>query len=529
MLPCSVQTDRVCRAVALLLIVGAALLRFLYLRTNCPLDLAPDEAHYWDWSRHLDWSYYSKGPLVAWLIRASCELFGNEMLAVRLPAVLCGSLLLLSLYILTVQVHGSDRLALAVVLIALTMPVIAAGSSLMTIDAPYCCCWGWALVLTHRAIFVGSRWAWPVAGVVVALGVLAKYNMVLFVPSVGLFLLTSRKHRSMLFRPGFWIMSLVGALGGVPILWWNIANDWVTFQHVNALAGLNEGSRLRWLGPLTYLGGQFALLLGFWFVAWVMALVAHRPWRESDAGKRYLWWTSLPMFAVFLGFSLKTGGGELNWPVTAYLSGLVLAVGWLAEQLTSPRVAWRRTQWVGLGTVSVVGLLLTVAVHSTELTRPVLLAVSGAPSPRHPVPLRRFDPSCRLRGWRTLADEVDRVRLELRRQGVEPLLAATSWSLPGELGFYCEGHPEVFNVGPIQGDRHNQYDLWRPNPVADPGFYRGRTFVIVNAGPRVLDGFAHVEPLREVKYCEAGNLIAVWTIHVCRDFRGFPRRPQSTY
>ena len=41
-----------------------------------PYDLAPDEGHYWDWSRHLDWSYYSKGPLIAWIIRAGCEVFG---------------------------------------------------------------------------------------------------------------------------------------------------------------------------------------------------------------------------------------------------------------------------------------------------------------------------------------------------------------------------------------------------------------------------------------------------------------------
>jgi hypothetical protein len=41
----------------------AATLAFVWIR--CPFDLAPDEAHYWDWSRHLDWSYYSKGPLVA--------------------------------------------------------------------------------------------------------------------------------------------------------------------------------------------------------------------------------------------------------------------------------------------------------------------------------------------------------------------------------------------------------------------------------------------------------------------------------
>src|SRR3989442_7956392 len=102
------------RLTAALLIVAAAVLRLLYLAHDCPLDLAPDEAHYWDWSRHLDWSYYSKGPLVAYLIRAgtalattvSRQLTGSDMLAVRLPAVVCGTLLLVSLYVLTVQVFG---------------------------------------------------------------------------------------------------------------------------------------------------------------------------------------------------------------------------------------------------------------------------------------------------------------------------------------------------------------------------------------------------------------------------------------
>src|SRR5262249_11516765 len=101
-----------CPWLALALVLAAAALHLLYLANDCPLDLAPDEAHYWDWSRNIDWSYYSKGPLVAWLIRASCELIGpwseeatgSLMFAVRLPAVVCGSLLLVSLYVLTVQV-----------------------------------------------------------------------------------------------------------------------------------------------------------------------------------------------------------------------------------------------------------------------------------------------------------------------------------------------------------------------------------------------------------------------------------------
>src|SRR5579871_3214647 len=102
-----------------LLVLASAGLHLGYLAYHCPLDLAPDEAHYWDWSRHLDWSYYSKGPLVAYLIRAGCAL-RDDALGVRLPAVACGSLLLVSLYVLTVQVFGRERLACGVVAVALT-------------------------------------------------------------------------------------------------------------------------------------------------------------------------------------------------------------------------------------------------------------------------------------------------------------------------------------------------------------------------------------------------------------------------
>src|SRR5438128_7636083 len=122
------------RIAALLLVLASAGLHLGYLAYQCPLDLAPDEAHYWDWSRHLDWSYYSKGPLVAYLIRAGClfagpwsqRILSNEMLAVRLPAVVCGSLLLVSMYVLTVQVFGRERLAAFVVMLALTLPMVAA-------------------------------------------------------------------------------------------------------------------------------------------------------------------------------------------------------------------------------------------------------------------------------------------------------------------------------------------------------------------------------------------------------------------
>jgi 4-amino-4-deoxy-L-arabinose transferase-like glycosyltransferase len=520
------------------LILAAACLRVAYLAWGCPLDLAPDEAHYWDWSRHLDWSYYSKGPLVAYLIRAgvaiagswSRSLTGNEAIAVRLPAVVCGSLLLLSLYVLTRQVFQRDGLATAVVALALTLPMVSAGATVMSIDAPYTCCWGWALVLAHHAIFRRAGWAWPAAGLVVGLGILAKYTMVLWLPSVGLFLLTSRAHRHVLFGRGFWSMIAVASLCCLPILVWNVAHDWVSVRHVCGQAGLNAGPSLRWLSPVTFVGTQCGLLLVFWFVAWLAALVAHRPSVEADASVRYLWWMSAPMFVVFLVFSLKTGGGEPNWPVTAYVSGLVLAVGWLARQLGSPRSGYRRLLASGLAAACALGLAATVLLHRSDWAWPVLSHLAGLPTDKYPLPLRALDPTCRLRGWQTLAGEVDRVRTELRQEGVEPVLAGAGWTLPGELGFYCEGHPTVYSLGPALGERHSQYDLWHPNPLNDPGVFAHRPFIIVGSvTPELLKAFEQVEAVQTVTHWEQGQPIGCWGLAVCRGFRGFARPTGSRW
>ena len=52
---------------ALYLIAAVFIIRFLVLLT-APIDLSGDEAYYWEWGRHLDWGYFSKPPLIGWLM-----------------------------------------------------------------------------------------------------------------------------------------------------------------------------------------------------------------------------------------------------------------------------------------------------------------------------------------------------------------------------------------------------------------------------------------------------------------------------
>jgi 4-amino-4-deoxy-L-arabinose transferase-like glycosyltransferase len=520
------------RIAAVTLLLSVAIMRCIYLAWYCPLDLVPDEAHYWDWSRHLDWSYYSKGPLVAYLIRLSCWLlgdwseanFGSQMFAVRFPAVVCGGLLVVSLYLLTARVFRKEWLALAVVVLALTMPAVNAGFMIMTIDSPYTCCWGFALVLGHEAIFRKSAWAWPLLGLVIGLGILAKYTMVLWVASLVLFALFSPAYRSLLWSKGLWLALIIGGVCCTPILIWNMQHNWAGLFHVQTLAGVrSEETRIRWLGPLTYVGVQFAVLLGFWFVIWARAMWEKAPWKQTRAEEKYLWWMSATTFLLFWGFSFTTGGGEPNWAITAYLSGMVLTAGWLHGQLERAKpgsqLALRGAIVTGL-----VGVALTVLVAQPGWTLPTLRTLAGPPTAEQPLPLRQWDPTRRLRGWHALAAEVDRELARLRANGIEPVLSAGGWHVPGELAFYCRDHPTVYSLGLAFDCRHCQYDFWHPNPVQDPGPFLGKTFLFVGElHPSMYDAFEHLETTRTFVYEEQGYPVAIWEITVCRGFKGFPR------
>ena len=45
-----------------------------------------DEAQYWLWSKQISWGYFSKPPLIAWLINLSNQIFGDYDYAIRILA-----------------------------------------------------------------------------------------------------------------------------------------------------------------------------------------------------------------------------------------------------------------------------------------------------------------------------------------------------------------------------------------------------------------------------------------------------------
>ncbi|MEO2088877.1 MAG: hypothetical protein ABGY75_05185, partial [Gemmataceae bacterium] len=217
-----------------------------------------------------------------------------------------------------------------------------------------------------------------------------------------------------------------------------------------------------------------------------------------------------------------------NWPAAAWVGGFVLAAGWVFQEPRPRGSGVFRPRSLAVAAL-LIGLAFCIVLRWPNLVRPALAAVLPAPSEVNPTPIRKLDPTARLAGWKTLASAVDRVRLEeKRRTGEVPLIATMAWTACGELGFYCDGHPAVYTFGSAIGDRASQYDLWRPNPVADAQAFAGRTFVYV--GDELPGGvFDSLERVERVTHSENGVPLAAWTVWVGRGYRGFDRPAPNRY
>ncbi|HYO11140.1 MAG TPA: glycosyltransferase family 39 protein [Tepidisphaeraceae bacterium] len=256
-----------------------------YLKHDCPIDLSGDEAQYWDWSRALDWSYYSKGPLVAYIIRASCAIFGDTMPGVRYPAVAFGVGTSLVTYFLTRRLFGSERLALGAVLLNHIVPMFVAGSVLMTIDPPMFFCWALATYFAAGAIFDAHKRAWPLIGLAIGVGFLAKYAAMLWFAGLFAFLLADAPSRKRLREPGPYVALGVSLLATIPVIAWNASHRWVSFRHVAKQTGASGGGLTRG-NALEFIGSQVAVIgpvLAVMMAAAVLYAVRKRPIRAAAA------------------------------------------------------------------------------------------------------------------------------------------------------------------------------------------------------------------------------------------------------
>jgi undecaprenyl-diphosphatase len=514
-----------CRAILATLLAVGFLGHLRYLMHDCPVDLSGDEAHYWDWSRQLDLSYYSKGPLVAYIIRASCNAFGEKMWAVRLPALVFAAGTGLVTYLLALKLFRSDRLALGAVLLNAMVPMFIAGSILMTIDAPFFFCWALATYLAAHAIFDRRGWCWPVIGVVVGVGFLAKYAMLLWLPTMLIALAADRQSRSLLKSAGPWIACVVALLFTTPVIVWNQWHGWASLHHVATQTGTDKATRFTPVNLLEFIGSQVGVMGPTLVVLMVGAIIyggrRAKAGDEQSRSVRFLISIGLPFFLLTLVTSIRAKV-QPNWPAPAYFTLLILTTWFIATRLRNPQT-WRPWRWWFYGTIQL-GLMATPILHDTDLVYPFVRWWYDVRHKKNAPEARQFDPTARLKAWQELADAVETAQRDL---GDGAFVMAEDYQTTSVLAFYLPGQPTTYCAGSYftgkRRKRHSQFDMW-PDRSLDVTLnppLAGKNAVYVGwINDDVTAAFERVEPMTTSVVTRKGVVVRTLRYTRCYGFKG---------
>ena len=516
--PPAFLTDARCRVLLLGLLAAGFIAHLVYLAWRPVIGLSGDEAHYWDWSRQLDYSYYSKGPLVALIIRASCAIFGDTMVAVRLPALLLAAANVLCAYWLTRRIFRSHATALVAAVLCHLVPMFVAGSMLMTIDPPYYLCWGVATSLAYVAAVEGkAKWTWPAAGAAIGFGFLAKYAALLWLVCLLIYLFAYKPARRWLKTPWPWVTIVVALAFTTPVLWWNAHHDWVSFGHV-ARSTAEDHSKFNpaaiFKNVFELVASQIGLLnpvvAGLMIAAIVRAVrVIRSPGAHLNARQErrraalaYLLATSLPFFGFVLLVTLRKNA-EPNWPVATYFSLIPLTAWGIAE-------TWPKCRGWFIGAAAV-GLIAMTAVHFSGVLYPVISA-----------PPRQWDPASRLRDGKPIGEQVSQL---LTTMPPDTFVLADKYQYASLMAFYVSGHPKTYCIGPYiqeikDRDRLSQFNIWPDRDLSQPAL-RGRDAIFVGHPPADLKrAFERVEMLPDLPIVYRGKLVRTQKLFRCRGFKG---------
>lgn len=372
----------------LFLLVGGLLIRCVIAFWLYP---GFDEAYYYLYSLHLDWSYFDHPVLVALTTGFGPWVTGVvSQFTIRWGALILHTGSLLLLYLTSARLFSikAARLTLA---IATIIPIFQVGFGVLTIpDSPLIFFWSASLYWAAYEFFplpnperadsaYCPSYRLSYLGILVGLACLGKYHG--FVLGLGLigFCLTSPGHYCALRSPWAWLGLGLFVVTIFPLLFWNMQHDWVSFrfQSERGVPGgdydlLSVGNVL--LAQIAYLFPTMGLPLWWVSLRSVLDLTAVK--EDLDQKQLLILWVSLP---VILGFTFIGGYQQIlpSWPMPGFWGATLLlgqqAVIW---QQQSRRCLQRWLQGSGI----IVGTTLLLALlHITTgtLQKPSQYALIG--------------------------------------------------------------------------------------------------------------------------------------------------------
>ncbi len=306
---------------ALLIVAVITLLRWLLLAFD-HTDLYVDESQYWLWGQEFAFGYYSKPPLIGWLIGAVTTLAGSDSTFwVRMPGAFLHGATALILGAWAARLYG-PRAAILTAATYATVPFAALGSLLISTDTVMAPFFAAAIYAHHRLLESRAPKFALWAGAAIGGAFMAKYAAIYFL--IGVALATLRPEGRIGWRnAALMLLAFAGVISGNLI--WNVSHQFTTISHTvdnvgwvrqdNPLAALNFASAPE------FILSQFAVTGPVIFAAVLLAI------RKLPIQAAFI----LPPLLVVTVQALL-GTAQANWAVAAYFAGIPLAIGLLQSR-----------------------------------------------------------------------------------------------------------------------------------------------------------------------------------------------------
>ena len=301
------------------------------------LDIHPDMADHWVWSRFLSGGYYEHPPMIAFTIKMATLIGGDNVLTLKTGAIVFSTLIMFLSYRVGI-LFFNRRTALIFLLILECVPFYSIGSIFWSIDHPFLFFWLSGMFFVGKYLKNGNvNWFLPL-GVALGLGALSKYTTVLFPVCLLIWCVYEKNHRKLLLSPKVYLSAIIAILVIFPNLYWNYQNDWITFGFVVG-KGLTGDSSI--YNFLYFTGVQFvvfSIIYSFYF--WINLLLRKTTISKlftstsfNRSGGSFLFITGLFPILFFSLSSLSGGYSDPSWANASYLSLFLLLARFIDKEI----------------------------------------------------------------------------------------------------------------------------------------------------------------------------------------------------
>jgi 4-amino-4-deoxy-L-arabinose transferase-like glycosyltransferase len=463
----------------LLCVTLITLLNLAYLHQNL-FNLYVDEAQYWNWAQEPAFGYYSKPPMIAWLIMLTTNFCGDNEFCIRLSSPFLHATTALVIFFIARELYHNATIAFWSAITYITLPAVIVSSAIISTDPPLMLFWSLCLFFFIKALRSDSIFWWLLTGIAGGLGCLSKYNMIIFIPSALLFLLLAKNYGIRNLKSGkFLVAAAIAAIIYLPNLLWNINNHFVSYAHTNDISGL--GKKLFHPEQLALFTGAQAGVFGpilFGLLLWIFGQALRRSKTLSEEDKLLLCFT-VPFFVIIATISFLSKANA-NWAAPMYVAATILVVAY------AHRHAKMMLIYISLGVHLLIATLYYNYTHIRKLTGMPQMARTGNILAR--------DPFYRVKGWKELGSRVSL----LMKNYPNATLLLNERDMVAEMLYYMPTKTPIKKWVATEGVIKDHYDLTRPLGRKEGGEFIFITRYTGNNIAETLHSSAAVIPLNDI-------------------------------